>query len=57
MLAKLFIKEGNISTAIDVLTKASEFNLESSDIFTLLGLLFMRVNFLNQIIEKLKKTV
>lgn len=42
MLAKLFIKEGNYSVAIDVLTKANEFNLESSEILTLLGLLYMR---------------
>ncbi len=42
MLAKLFIKEGNYTVAIDVLTKANEFNLESPEILTLLGLLYMR---------------
>jgi Bardet-Biedl syndrome 4 protein len=42
MLAKIFIKEGQINTAIEILQKASEFNVESSDVLTSLGLLYMK---------------
>jgi Bardet-Biedl syndrome 4 protein len=43
MLAKIFIKENNPQAAIETLTKAVEFNAESCELLTLLGLLYMRV--------------
>lgn len=43
MLSKIFIKEGNTTTAIEILQKANEFNVESSEVLTCLGLLYMKV--------------